>query len=195
MTGEFGEERADHGAGAGQYRLDGHRQVVDPAHHLDVLADDVCAVGVPVGFVVDEEGAFARVPVGGLDHQFVAEPGRVGLAAQRAPVTAAGQHVWHRGDPGLVAQTGGDDLRIQSGAQFGRWQDQVVAQLIADHLRFLVAEDLGDLRTDAGTAGYLMHIVESASHQLPLAVNVVRDGDSWVPDGSRRACCTPEPAG
>ena len=32
------------------------------------------------------------------------------------------------------------------------------------------------------TAGYLMHIVESASHQLPLAVNLVRDGDTWAPD-------------
>lgn len=183
MTGEFGEERADQRAGAGEHRLDCHRQVVDPVHHLDVRADDLRTVLIPAGFFVDEVGGLARVPVRGLDDQFVAEPGRVGLAAQRAPVAAAGQHVWHRGDPGLVAQTGGDDLRIQSGAQLGRWQDQVAAQLIADHLRFLVAEDLGDLRTDAGTAGYLMHIVESASHQLPLAVNVVRDGDSWVPDG------------
>ncbi|MFL4475338.1 alanine racemase [Paeniglutamicibacter sp. MACA_103] len=32
------------------------------------------------------------------------------------------------------------------------------------------------------TAGYLMHIVESASHQLPLAVNLLWDGDAWVAD-------------
>jgi diaminopimelate decarboxylase len=32
------------------------------------------------------------------------------------------------------------------------------------------------------TAGYLMHIVESASHQLPLAVNLQWDGGNWVPD-------------
>lgn len=32
------------------------------------------------------------------------------------------------------------------------------------------------------TAGYLMHIVESASHQLPLALNVFRHGEAWVQD-------------
>ena len=40
-----------------------------------------------------------------------------------------------------------------------------------------------DIVAFPNTAGYLMHIVESASHQLPLAVNVVRDGEAWVPDG------------
>ncbi|WP_411734021.1 alanine racemase [Paeniglutamicibacter sp.] len=39
-----------------------------------------------------------------------------------------------------------------------------------------------DVMAFPNTAGYLMHIVESASHQLPLAVNVLWDGDAWVPD-------------
>lgn len=40
----------------------------------------------------------------------------------------------------------------------------------------------GDVVAFPNTAGYLMHIVESASHQLPLAVNLVRDAQAWVPD-------------
>lgn len=39
-----------------------------------------------------------------------------------------------------------------------------------------------DLIAFPNTAGYLMHIVESASHQLPLAVNLIWDGAVWVPD-------------
>lgn len=39
-----------------------------------------------------------------------------------------------------------------------------------------------DLVAFPNTAGYLMHIVESASHQLPLAINVVWNGEDWVPD-------------
>ncbi|WP_200809100.1 Y4yA family PLP-dependent enzyme [Demequina sp. NBRC 110051] len=41
----------------------------------------------------------------------------------------------------------------------------------------------GDIAAFVNTAGYLMHILESASHQLPLAVNVVRDEGGWVRDG------------
>ncbi|AIX99989.1 hypothetical protein ART_0391 [Arthrobacter sp. PAMC 25486] len=40
----------------------------------------------------------------------------------------------------------------------------------------------GDLVAFPNTAGYLMHIVESASHQLPLAANVLWDGGRWVAD-------------
>ncbi|GAA5227141.1 alanine racemase [Paeniglutamicibacter antarcticus] len=40
----------------------------------------------------------------------------------------------------------------------------------------------GDLVAFPNTAGYLMHIVESASHQLPLAANALWDGRNWVPD-------------
>ena len=41
----------------------------------------------------------------------------------------------------------------------------------------------GVSRTDTvafvNTGGYLMHILESASHQLPLARNLVHTGESW----------------
>lgn len=40
----------------------------------------------------------------------------------------------------------------------------------------------GDVVAFPNTAGYLMHIVESASHQLPLAANIHWDGSKWAAD-------------
>ncbi len=44
----------------------------------------------------------------------------------------------------------------------------------------------GDLAVFPNTAGYLMHIVESASHQLPLARNLVRGPAGFSPDPADR---------
>lgn len=41
---------------------------------------------------------------------------------------------------------------------------------------------VGDTLAIPNTAGYFMHILESASHQIPLARNVYFDGGEWVPD-------------
>lgn len=41
----------------------------------------------------------------------------------------------------------------------------------------------GDIVVFPNTAGYLMHIIESASHQLPLAKNLGFDSNHWVLDG------------
>lgn len=41
----------------------------------------------------------------------------------------------------------------------------------------------GDLVAFPNTGGYLMHIIESASHQLPLAKNLRWEKDQWIPDG------------
>lgn len=41
----------------------------------------------------------------------------------------------------------------------------------------------GDIVAFLNTGGYLMHIIESASHQLPLAKNLRREQGRWVPDG------------
>lgn len=38
---------------------------------------------------------------------------------------------------------------------------------------------VGDVVAFVNTAGYQMHILESASHQIPLARNLVGDGTSW----------------
>lgn len=40
----------------------------------------------------------------------------------------------------------------------------------------------GDIVAFPNTGGYLMHILESASHQIPLAANVVAHGSQWVRD-------------
>ncbi|RKW69517.1 Y4yA family PLP-dependent enzyme [Galactobacter caseinivorans] len=39
-----------------------------------------------------------------------------------------------------------------------------------------------DIAAFVNTAGYLMHIIESASHQLPLALNLVKSGGGWALD-------------
>lgn len=51
--------------------------------------------------------------------------------------------------------------------------------LLRRRFEFPAGVGAGDLMAFPNTAGYLMHIVESASHQLPLAVNAIwRDG-AW----------------
>lgn len=40
----------------------------------------------------------------------------------------------------------------------------------------------GDLIAFPNTGGYLMHIIESASHQLPLAGNIRWNDQRWAPD-------------
>jgi diaminopimelate decarboxylase len=50
-------------------------------------------------------------------------------------------------------------------------------------LRFAHGVAVGDLVLFVNTAGYLMHILESASHQIPLARNLVAGDDGcFVPD-------------
>lgn len=41
---------------------------------------------------------------------------------------------------------------------------------------------VGDLVAFVNTAGYMMHILESASHQIPLARNLTLSGEKWVLD-------------
>ena len=47
-------------------------------------------------------------------------------------------------------------------------------------LRFPAGVQVGDLVVFPNTAGYLMHILESASHQIPLARNVVLGADGEI---------------
>lgn len=54
--------------------------------------------------------------------------------------------------------------------------------LLRRRFEFPVGVAAGDIVAFPNTAGYLMHIVESASHQLPLAANVMWTGSDWVAD-------------
>ncbi len=47
---------------------------------------------------------------------------------------------------------------------------------------------MGDLIAFPNTAGYLMHILESASHQIPLARNLVLDGADAQLDAIDAGC-------
>lgn len=58
-------------------------------------------------------------------------------------------------------------------------EDELILQR---RLHFADGVGPGDLVAFVNTAGYLMHILESASHQIPLAANVVRTGDGFVRD-------------
>ncbi|WP_234998650.1 alanine racemase [Demequina sp. NBRC 110057] len=55
--------------------------------------------------------------------------------------------------------------------------------ILRRRLRFPDGVARGDIAAFVNTGGYLMHILESASHQLPLAATVVREGGDWVRDG------------
>lgn len=92
-------------------------------------------------------------------------------------------------DPVLV-RTGGAD-RGASGRDTWNGDDGaflvgaycIEAELILRRrIRFPDGIDVGDVIALPNTAGYLMHILESASHQIPLAANVVRSGPGFVRD-------------
>ncbi|WP_295010562.1 alanine racemase [uncultured Microbacterium sp.] len=54
--------------------------------------------------------------------------------------------------------------------------------ILRRRLRFPDGVSRDDIAAFPNTGGYLMHILESASHRIPLAATVVRDGDRWVRD-------------
>ncbi len=54
--------------------------------------------------------------------------------------------------------------------------------LLRRRFEFPLGVGARDIVAFPNTAGYLMHIVESASHQLPLAANVLWDGAAWQGD-------------
>ena len=54
--------------------------------------------------------------------------------------------------------------------------------ILRRRLRFPHGVGIGDVIALPNTAGYLMHILESASHQIPLASNLVRGADGFRRD-------------
>ncbi|MDX6619177.1 MAG: diaminopimelate decarboxylase [Gaiellales bacterium] len=63
-------------------------------------------------------------------------------------------------------------------------------------LRFPHGVAVGDMVVFPNTAGYLMHILESASHQIPLARNLVtpEQGEPYVDAIDEQAADAPDPA-
>ncbi|GAB3940175.1 FAD/NAD(P)-binding protein [Corynebacterium tapiri] len=58
-------------------------------------------------------------------------------------------------------------------------EDEVI---LRRRIRFAQGVSVGDIVAFPNTAGYFMHILESASHQIPLAKNVVRGEQGWELD-------------
>jgi diaminopimelate decarboxylase len=79
-------------------------------------------------------------------------------------------------DPILVRADGGDGAPIE-GFLVGAYC--IERELLTlRRMRFPRGVQVGDIVVFPNTAGYLMHILESASHQIPLASNLIlRDGD------------------
>ncbi len=127
VAGEVAHDRADDGAVAGDYALDGRRAAVDPLHHLQLLADEVAGGGDEVALATDEERGLAGVAVRGLHDQVGPE-----LASQRQQLLVgrrAAHPVRHRRHAGLVAELGGDDLGVQPVAQGGARQRDLQARV------------------------------------------------------------------
>jgi diaminopimelate decarboxylase len=81
-------------------------------------------------------------------------------------------------DPLLVRTQDGPPERAPGAEGFlvGAYciEDEVI---VRRRLRFPEGISTGDVVAIPNTAGYFMHILESASHQIPLALNVVLDAD------------------
>ncbi|MGN0062799.1 MAG: alanine racemase [Nocardioides sp.] len=84
-------------------------------------------------------------------------------------------------DPLLVRPGGADPGPPVDGFLVGAYciEEEL---LLRRRLRFPDGVALTDLVAFPNTGGYLMHIVESASHQIPLARNVVAGPYGWVLD-------------
>src|SRR5699024_308614 len=65
-TGQIGEIGADYGSAGGDDGFDGDRGVADPFHHLQLLADDVVLMPLPIRLSGDEERRLPRIAVRGL---------------------------------------------------------------------------------------------------------------------------------
>ncbi|WP_394159734.1 type III PLP-dependent enzyme domain-containing protein [Galactobacter valiniphilus] len=116
--------------------------------------------------------------------------GLVGLHMNRTQMRSTSADVLL--DPRWVRLSGAPAGEPQTAFLVGAYcvEDEAI---LRRRLTFPTGVDRQDIAAFINTAGYLMHIVESASHQLPLARNVVRCGDTFHPDAMDAA--PPEDAG
>ncbi len=149
IAGQIGHERPHDGAVAGVDGLHGRGPVVDPLHDLELFADHVLGVALPVALLLDEEGRLARIAVRRLHDQVGAQSRVGGELGQLVVAVGPSDDVGHRGCPRLFAEASRHDLGVQVPSQRVRREDQVVAQLLADLLGLLVEEHHRDHRRHA----------------------------------------------
>lgn len=86
-------------------------------------------------------------------------------------------------DPVLIPATTPDRARTPAGQGYLVGAYCIEAELLTwRRLCWPAGVAVGDVVAFVNTAGYLMHILESASHQIPLAATVVRTPDGWQRD-------------
>ena len=169
---------------AGGAALDRTRHVVDVAHHLEILVHDPVGVLVPIRLGPDEERGPPGIAVGRLHHQVVAQIVGRGEGAQLGEARGAAERVRHAGHAGIVAELGGDDLGIDVGAQLGRRQRHLQAQLLDQLLAGLVEHDQERLALAAARldqVGRLLvaeQVVADILHRLELARARLGRGDA-----------------
>ncbi|MDD7581259.1 Y4yA family PLP-dependent enzyme [Corynebacterium sp. 32222D000AT] len=102
----------------------------------------------------------------------------IGVAMNRTQCRTAADDILL--DPFLVP-TGQGERHPRTGYLVGAYciEDEIIMRRKMD---FPQGVAVGDTIAIPNTAGYFMHILESASHQIPLAKNVVRDGGEWILD-------------
>lgn len=103
----------------------------------------------------------------------------VGLAMNRTQCRSAADDFLV--DPILVPSGEGARTEPIEGYLVGAYC--IEAELLTlRRLRFPQGVAVGDMLTFVNTAGYMMHILESASHQIPLARNLVATDSGWRTD-------------
>ena len=108
----------------------------------------------------------------------------IGLAMNRTQCRTAADDLLL--DPFLVPTAGEVERAPRTGFLVGAYciEDEVILRRALD---FPDGIAVGDTLAIPNTAGYFMHILESASHQIPLARNVVRtEAEAWELDAIDR---------
>ena len=114
----------------------------------------------------------------------VAQPVRLGHRPELGEILGPPERVGHAGHAGVVPQLGGDDLGIDAGAQLGRRQRHLQAQLLGEILAGLVEHDQQHLALAAAGAdevGRVLvaeQVVADVLHRLELARPGLRRGEA-----------------
>ena len=136
--GELRHQRAHQRAVTGDDAFDRALARVDPPHHLDVVADDLLLLRLPVTLVGDEERGLPGIAVRRLHDEVVAELRCAGELHQPGVVVRAAHGVRHARHARVVAELRRDDLRVQPVSERGRRERHLEAELAGELLGLLV---------------------------------------------------------
>ena len=132
-------------------------------------------VCVPVALAAHEERRLARVAVGGLHYQVVAEPGGGGVLEQLGIAGRTPENVRDARDARCLPELRGDDLGIEPVAKLGRWQRDLEPRLGRPALGLLIEEHEHRLAALALAAGARLPVRGDELGQPLVPEQVVAD--------------------